>query len=197
MKAPLQRSIYISGNPSGRLQVAHDIVNEPAAEPVFELLPMSTFDGSSQCIDRVEGSAADLPGTGAYTIQADIKPQSDVALGGIVGWGTYGHHSRVNALRMAGPNRLIHYWWGNDLGASLSTSLADEQFHNVAVSYDGSTRKMYVDYVLVGSDSATGYFATDKSSFCVGQTNNNENFRGGIKNVMIWDYARIPEVASL
>jgi hypothetical protein len=169
-------------------RIQQEANRQPSSSPVFEWLEQTSFDGT-KCVGNPEGSAADLPTSGAYTIEAMIKPTGGGAFG-IVGWGSYYHHSRVNAFRMGSTHYLLNYWWGNDLGKHLGTNLADGKFHHGAATYDGHTQRIFVDYSQVASRHASGYSATDKSSFCVGKTVNQEYFRGEMKNVRIWNHAR-------
>jgi hypothetical protein len=175
---------------TGAIAVNSISVSE-AATPVFEWLPLTNFDGST-CLGNAEGSASDLPTTGAYTIEAMIKPSIGGAIG-IVGWGTYGYGNKVNAFRMGSASSLVNYWWGNDLEASLGESLVDGSFHHVAATYDGTTRKIFVDYVQQSAGTFSGYSATDKSTFCVGKTYGTEYFKGDMKNIKIWNVARTAE----
>jgi hypothetical protein len=118
-----------------------------------------------------------------------IKP-SGSGMYGIVGWGSYGQLSKVNAFSTGTSSRLVNYWWSNDIVAHLGASLADGEFHHVAATYDGTTRKIFVDYALIVSQASSGYSATDKSNFCIGKTKVNDYFKGDMKNIKIWNVAR-------
>lgn len=142
------------------------------------------------CVASAAGAAAELPLSGsAHTLEAWVKPTADVGIGGIVGWGTYGSFNKVNAFRFDGPSKLKHYWWGNDLYTGTLPSLANA-FHHVAVTWDGSTRRIYVDFDLVAEKSQTsGYDVEVTDNFCIGLTNYKESFRGEIRDVKIWNCA--------
>ena len=124
----------------------------------------------------------------AYTLEAWIKPDSTGALG-IVGWGNWGSSNQANALRLSGSDQLVNYWWGNDL-AVTSGNLADGRWHHVAATFDGSTRRIFVDGVQKGFDTPTGHnVASTISNARIGSTNNGEYYDGAIDNVGIWNRA--------
>jgi len=117
-------------------------------------------------------------------------PDEDVGHGGIVGWGDWGNQGAVQAFRFAGAGRLKNNWWGNALVADTAKTLADGQYHHVAATWDGSVRRLFVDFREVAQQAATGYVVLRKDNFCVGRANANEHFRGRIKDLKIWRVAR-------
>ena len=142
------------------------------------------FNGSS---DLVSGNPSQLPtGNSPYTIEAWIKPNV-MNSGGIVGWGNYGANNQVNALRLYAGG--IHvYWWNNDLDAPVG-SLTDG-WHHVATTFDGTTRKIYVDGVVRAAANASGHNVTTTANFAIGKTYSTEYFNGQIDEVRIWNIAR-------
>lgn len=161
----------------------------PAASPVFEMLEESFFPGP--CAMRKEGAAADLPmGDSPYTLEAWVMPDEDIGHGGIVGWGDWGVAGAAQALRFAGSRRLKNNWWGNALVAETDFDLADGEYHHVAATWDGTVRRIFVDFEEVARQTTSGYGVSHKDNFCVGRTNENEQFRGRIKDLKIWRVAR-------
>lgn len=109
------------------------------------------FDGNNDYI-AVSGNLTALSGNSGYTIEAWVKPEGSVSVSGIAGYGTYGTNNEVNGLRFSGPSTLVNYWWGQDLMVN-TPNLADGNYHHVAATYDGTTRRIYVEGVLMGSDT--------------------------------------------
>ena len=142
------------------------------------------FDGQNDFVSLPDSSS--LPtGNGSYTLEAWIKPD---AMGdrGIIGWGPWGSQSQVNALRLMGDGQIRHYWWGNDLDVNVG-NLADGKWHHVAATFDGQTRRVYVDGVLKGSDvPPTHRLPVVAKNIRIGSTNNGEFFKGGIDDAAIW-----------
>ena len=146
------RSLSISGvRPGAQYQVSTDFGKtwgRTVAAPPIRAKALQ-FDGQNDFVSLPDSSS--LPSrNGSYTLEAWIKPD---AMGdrGIIGWGPWGRKSQVNALRLMGNGQIRHYWWGNDLDVSVG-NLADGKWHHVAATFDGKTRRVYVDGVLKGSD---------------------------------------------
>lgn len=155
-----------------------------------------SLSGSTQYLS---GTVNNLPiGNSTYSQSAWFKP---TALGarGIVGWGAFGSTRQVNALRLYDSgNGFRHYWWGADLDAiNLSTNFLDGNWHHVATTYDGTTRRIYLDGTQVVQDSPGANNAT-AANFRIGSTNNSEYFAGTLDDVAIFNHAlSVSEVQSL
>jgi hypothetical protein len=146
------------------------------------------FDGSNDYINV--SSNTNIPvGNSTYTIEAWIKPSGSGNYG-IAGWGPYGSHNSVNAFRMNGTTTLINYWWSNDLIVTVP-NLADGNWHHVAATFDGTTRKIYCDGVLKGSDHPAGHNVSYASNLTIGLTDPalNEYLNGSMDEVKIWSRA--------
>ena len=147
----------------------------------------------------LSGTVTNLPvGNSTYTQAAWIKPG---VLGpqGIVGWGNYGAVRQVNAFRLFDSgNGFRHYWWGADLDATgLATVLNNGTWHHAATTFDGTTRKIYLNGVVVAQDTPGANGAT-AANFRIGSTNNGEFFNGSIDDVAIYNHAlTASEIASL
>jgi hypothetical protein len=138
--------------------------------------------------DKVSiASSPNIPiNNSCYTIEAWIKPNS-MGTNGIVGWGNYGNGDQVNALRLDG-DAILNYWWGDDLDASVGD--LSGVWHHVAASFDGTTRTIYLDGNIVGSDNPSGTHAVpDATNFNIGVTNFGEFFDGVIDEVRIWNWS--------
>ncbi|SFA72941.1 Por secretion system C-terminal sorting domain-containing protein [Flavobacterium swingsii] len=139
------------------------------------------FDGANDYVGVT--APTNLPiGNSNYTIEAWIKPS---ALGerGIVGWGNWGVDNQCNAFRLS-PTGLVNYWWDQDLTVNYAFAL--NTWYHVACSFDGTTRTIYVNGVVIGSDTP-GVHTVTNTNFRIGSTNNAEYFSGGIDEVRIWN----------
>ena len=147
------------------------------------------FDGVDDYVSVA--TVTNIPvGNSPYSIEAKIKP---ITLGveGIAGWGTFGTTNEVNALRIDGSGNIINYWWGPDLIVSSSpVNMADGNWHHVAATFDGTTRKIYLDGVLKGFDTPGNHTVPNATNLRIGSTNYGEFFNGGLDEVRIWNIAR-------
>jgi len=105
---------------------------------------------------------------------------------GLVGWGNYGTANEVNAFRLT-SNGLTNYWWGNDL--AVVTTITPGNWYYAVATFDGTTRSIYVDGSLIGSDTPTGHNVTTSSNLTIGLTNTTEYFDGNMGEVQIFDRA--------
>lgn len=141
-------------------------------------------------LTTVTGSVPSLfpLGNAGYTISADFEASS-IGTFGIIGWGAYGSGDEVNALRLSPENGgFRHYWWTNDLTAAAA-SADDGNWHNVTVTFDGTTRNLYYDGSLLASDNPGGGHNTQNQNFAIGDTFYTEYFVGRLDNVAVFDQA--------
>ena len=152
------------------------------------------YDGTDDYVALPTSTPVPVGNT-AYTIEAWIKPTS-MNVYGIVGWGNYGTNSQTNALRLDPGNggQLINYWWNNDLVVQVGD--LSGKWHHVAATFDGTTRRIYVDGVLKGSDTPSGHNVPNANNLRIGSTNvntatntggTNEYFPGGIDEVRVYN----------
>ena len=145
------------------------------------------FNGSNKI---TLASTPTIPvGNSNYTIEAWVKPNNVWGANGIVGWGNWGGGNQVNALRFDGPTHLINYWWGNDLYVTIPNAL-DGNWHHVAATFDGTTRSIFWDGVLEGSDHPSGHNVPYSDNMNIAATNVGEYFDGAIDEVRIWSVER-------
>ena len=125
-------------------------------------------------------------GSSPYTIAFWMRPDSSGGANseGMIGWGTSATR-QCNNVRMEGNNQVKHYWWGADLQASASGNLRGD-WHFIAATFDGSTRKLYVDGGVIGSDTP-GTPSVSTASFYVGRTTlaTDGYFKGYLDDVRI------------
>lgn len=150
---------------------------------------------------KPDGTMNDIPvGDDPYTIFTWIKPAKADGVG-IIGWGNYGTANQVNAVKLHNTTTVWHYWWGIDLGGSCESSLVDNDWHLVAVTYDGDLRKVYIDGQMAGQDTPPAHAVPTSENFLIGKTNTldltSEFFDGAMDEVKVYNYALSPvEVAQ-
>lgn len=98
-----------------------------------------------------------------YTFAAWINGPGQGSWGtnGICSIGGFGTGNQSNAFRVGSYPTLINYWWANDLAVTTSAP-ATGWFYAVA-TFDGTTRSIYVNGVLQGSDTPTGHNVTEST----------------------------------
>lgn len=165
---------------------------------VFEMPGPLVLDGTQGCLYNAEGAASDLPlGDSPYTVEAWISPASTITDGSIATWGETSWR-RFQGWRLVNPGVMFHNWWGDNIGPlTLPQPLDDGEFHHVSITYDGTERKMFVDFVMVGEKAPSApHELRTKDTFCVGgryaggNGEADERFIGTIRDVKIWSQAR-------
>ncbi len=143
------------------------------------------FDGSSGSV--VFPSEIPVPSNGeAYTVEAWIRPKS-MGLGGIAAWGNYGVSNQAIAFRLTADG-LSTSWWGSTLN-SAPVDLTDG-WHHVASSWDGTTRRLFIDGVEVASDEpAAPHAIPDGRDFRLGLGYDDQYFDGAVDDVRVWSTA--------
>ena len=142
------------------------------------------FDGSDYLS---VASNSEIPeGNESYTIEAWIYPDKTNNRGHIASWGAYSAN-RNNSLRINNSgNGILHYWYANDLDTG-DIGLKAGQWYHIAATFDGTTRKIFIDGSLEASDTPTGHDVTVTNNLVIGK-NSNENsefFEGYISDVRI------------
>jgi hypothetical protein len=181
------------------------VVNNPPVITITTDVPTTICDGTSVTLSALGGgnclgfngsnkitfaSTPTIPvGNSNYTLEAWVKPNTVSGANGIVGWGNWGGGNQVNALRFNGPTQIHNYWWGNDLVVTIPNAL-DGNWHHVAATFDGTTRSIFWDGVLKGSDHPGGHNVTISTNMNIAATNNYEYFDGAIDEVRIWSVGR-------
>eukprot|EP01062_Namystynia_karyoxenos_P036462 TRINITY_DN2655_c0_g1_i5.p1 TRINITY_DN2655_c0_g1~~TRINITY_DN2655_c0_g1_i5.p1 ORF type:complete len:6615 (+),score=556.99 TRINITY_DN2655_c0_g1_i5:105-19949(+) len=153
------------------------------------------------------GAAAALPLDAApYTIEFFIRTTS-TADATLIRWGT-ASAGRVTGLRLERNSSVVRQLGsrvpGADLLGALGKSndtgysgLADDQWHHIGATWNGSTRAIFVDYEQIASDApgANSSAAGSTSNFSVGCSvdgDDADSFIGSIRDVRVFDGARQP-----
>jgi hypothetical protein len=133
-------------------------------------------------------SGSNLPiGNSNYTFIIWVQLGTVWNANGFMSIGPFGALNMSNAFRAGGTNQLINYWWGNDLSVFTSVSPTDGWFNAVA-KYDGITRSIWVNGVLVGSDTPVGHNVTT-NALQIAKTTSTEYLQGNVGEVLIYDTA--------
>jgi hypothetical protein len=152
------------------------------------------FNGSSDFISIATGNGVPIDNE-PYTISTWIKSDSSGSRG-IIGWGNYGSFNQVNAFRLHETNKLLNYWWANDLTAT-SGDLTGNWYHVVA-KFDGVTREIIVNNESKGTDTPVGHIVPNTNNFRIGSTNGGEYFNGLIDDVRVYNRAlTLAEIQAL
>jgi YVTN family beta-propeller protein len=193
-------SIGLAASGSGNI-ASFTAINTGTAPVVATITVTPTYTGSGNNALMFNGNnniavttPSNIPSVNSpYTLEAWVKPNSILGADGIVGWGNYGTFNQVNALRFNGPTQLINYWWGNDLVVNIP-NVMDGNWHHIVATFNGTTRAIYMDGVLRGSDTPTGHNVTITNNLTIAKTcpfcGSGEFFNGAMDEVRIWNVGR-------
>ena len=155
--------------------------------PRIEVERSIYFDGSVDYVDMEDN--LDLDPTG-FTVSAWIKRDAADS-------GTKSILSKRDAaftqgydLRILNDNRIQIYWRnGSNQFLASFTRIPNDEWHHVAVTYNGSRVFIYIDGVLDRSANRTAPSTTDESFYIAAAGKNSpvQHFRGNIDEVRVWD----------
>lgn len=140
------------------------------------------------------GTATIPTGNSPYTMLVWARQTSGNGWGnnsGLISIGGYYTISQSNALRTLNNavGNFHHYWWGNDLSLqSNAAGVALDTWFMVAASFDGTTRRIWVNGVSRASDTPTGHNVTS-TTIQISKTVANEYQIGDIAVARIYNRA--------
>ena len=170
-----------------------DISWEPNNSVEFTAPEDLTFDGSAVFFDGISYAnvieESSIPiGNDNYTINVWFNPTSFTGENAFVGWGDYGTTSAVNAFRLISNTGITNYWWDNDL--AVAYGFQTDTWYNATCSFDGTTRKIYVNGVLYGSDTPVGHDVPDALNLTVAYSGiGSDPFIGSIEVLSVYNVA--------
>ncbi|MDG5492321.1 choice-of-anchor D domain-containing protein [Psychroserpens sp. SPM9] len=151
------------------------------------------FDGVVDYVDMED--ALDLNPAG-FTISAWIKRDAaDTGTKSIVSKRDAAFTTGYD-LRILNDNRIQIYWKNPaDRSLASSTAIPDNEWHHVAVIYNGSRVFIYIDGVLDNAINRSAPIDTDESFYiaAAGKNTPTQHFRGNIDEVRVWDVELTPE----
>jgi hypothetical protein len=145
------------------------------------------FDGVVDYVDMED--ALDLNPTG-FTISAWIK--RDAADSGIKSIVSKRDNPFTTGydLRILDNNRIRMTWLNGSINnINTNAVIPDDEWHHVAVIYNGTRGFIYIDGVLDNSADRTAPVDTDESFYiaAAGKNTPTQHFRGNIDEVRVWD----------
>ena len=145
------------------------------------------FDGSNQTLNL---SDAGFPsGNSAFTISCWFNKTSSVSWAGLVSWGT-ASNNQANFLNFDDASHVKAGFYNNDLANGSGTATSTGVWYNAVVTYDGTTRRIYVNGSEEVSDTPSSVNVTLGGTLRIGTTvDGNYDFNGLIDEVGIWNTA--------
>ena len=152
------------------------------------------FDGTDDFVN-VGGTSTFATGTGDFTYEAWIRTSNTSDYQEIFSAGNLDNLGESLFYVETGTGKLAFTVRGHGTpGAAISAqSVADGEWHHVAVTYDGAgNAKLYIDGKTDGSSSLLGGTNITGTNARIGtqSTNTGEFFKGDIADVRVWDDVR-------
>jgi len=161
--------------------------SEPSWTPSGNFDGALVFDGSNDYVLVSDANSLDL--TSEITLEAWIKAPST-------------GHTNGDAIVWKDGAYLIQYWnnkinagvftaggWGGSSWLSTA-SIFDDKCHHIALTYDGSNMRLYIDGGLDTTKAWSGDIVTNSNDLYFGcRTPTTNLFNGLIDEVRIWDEA--------
>ena len=125
-----------------------------------------------------------------FTSSMWIKSTSSTSNLYLLKWGVGGTSNTMNALiYQGGSGSFSHAFYSNDLNSGANT-VTNGSWNHLVATFDGTTRKLYVNGVLKNSDTPTTPNVTAGQSLYIGSYSTPSNyFPGQIDDVRIYNYA--------
>jgi hypothetical protein len=149
------------------------------------------FDGTN---DYVSATAGGPIGSTNRTVECWVKTSSSISTQQVIfDWGQMSPNGSRFTLNMINFGKVRIEVGGN--GFNSTASIADGNWHHIAVTYDNSASlkfKVYIDGVLDGNQNTTVSVNTSSTGgFQIGRRNDGVNyFDGIIDEVRVWNVVR-------
>ncbi|MDX1652714.1 MAG: FG-GAP-like repeat-containing protein [Brumimicrobium sp.] len=140
----------------------------------------------------------DLTGVNTFTVEAWVNPSTTTGLGVIIGNYSYPFNTNDMQFLLRRDNDQYAFWIddgdgnGYDVVSSGAGTVTTGTWQHVTGVWDGAQITIYVDGVLLGTNTAlTGPgFPTLMNEVIIGRNAVGESFGGNIDNIRIWNDAR-------
>jgi hypothetical protein len=164
--------------------------------PVWNVSGYFVNDSDSYFIGS--GTASIPTGNSSYSMFVYARMASWGDQRGLISIGGYGTNNQSNALRtLATLGNLNHYWFYNDLAINNNNAnIALNRWFYVGATFDGTTRKVYVDGIVVGSDTPINHNVTS-TTIQISKTYNTEYQVGDVAAAQIYNRAITIEEVGL
>jgi len=153
--------------------------------------PSVLFNGISGSVTSF-GSLIGIPSGAAsfaYEVLFKFNPIS-FSFGTLIGFGRFGTTNESCSLRIQDLRTIVLSFGSNDLIVSTSSNLNDGTWHHLVGQFDGTTRSIYLDTVLLGTDAPTGKNTTLASLNIASEDDDDNNtIQAYISNVSIYNAA--------
>lgn len=155
------------------------------------------FNGTNQ---SVQFPVTGLPtGVSPRTLEFWLRatPETDIYEHHIINWGQPGDTGTAFGVRAQNVRGsfCLGFWGHYRDSQFLTVSIPDEDWHFVALTYDGSRLRCYLDGEMradptIGFNTASGPLYIGNRAPINGQVRNWEYFDGCVRDIAIWSYAR-------
>ncbi len=164
--------------------------------PVWNALGYFVNDADSYFTGT--GTASIPVGNSSYSMFVYVRMSSWAGQRGFISIGGYGTNNQSNAITSnASIGYFSHYWWFNDLVISNNNAnIALNRWFYLGSTFDGTTRKVYVDGIVVGSDTPINHNVTS-TTIQISKTYNTEYQQGDVAAAQIYNRALTIEEVNL
>lgn len=190
-------TVYSSGNDNGSSGTLGVGTSEPQWQTSDECISGScmAFDGTHDYVDTGEDYSWAQTDSFSFSFWINAKATQNAT---IFGKGLTSASSWEYSMRMSNNIPLFVYWNTGGTGAivvSSSQAITLNNWHHLAVTYNGSTALMYMDGKVVGTQTGvTGTFQNRANNLRIGSAYYNGGvagyFPGLVDEVKVYNYAR-------
>ena len=146
----------------------------------------TSFNGTNQ---QIELSDAGFPsGNSPFTISCWFNKTASVSYAALVSWGTASNNN-ANYLNLDNANHVKAGFYSNDLENGSGTDTSAGTWYHATVTYDGTTRRIYVNGSEEVNDTPSSVNVTLGGTLYIGTFFGTYDFNGKIANVGVWSRA--------
>ena len=154
--------------------------------------------------DRLSNYSIDYDGSNDYITVSDniFSGLETWSMAGFYNLSTLDVDSAIFGKYANAPQQILLYWdnpngwrllWAGDSSSGQLVqrpSISADEWHFIAVTYDGTTVKMYLDDQVYTDTASTGAIVTDTGAWQIGADGNaSKDFNGKLSQLSFYDYA--------